>query len=137
MKNFRSSYLRRVLVPVMAVSLASACTYWQPQKTAPSQVISEKQPGLIRLTLLDGEKIRLAEPSISEDCLVGHPVRYIGGARTIVRSDTLRVATDSLAHLEILRPSPGATLVGVLMFLGVVTVLLITVPDWDLGWGGD
>ena len=40
MKRFRSRYARRVLVPVVALSLLSACSGWKVQEVAPSQTDS-------------------------------------------------------------------------------------------------
>ncbi len=60
MKTLRSRYARRVLVPVMAVSVLSACHHWKAQEVAPAQVVTEKEPDTIRLTMLDGERMGLS-----------------------------------------------------------------------------
>ena len=70
MQRFRSRQLRFVLVPLMAASLLSACTGWQIQNMAPSQVLAEKEPERVRLTLLDGSRIELHQPQVCEDEIV-------------------------------------------------------------------
>jgi hypothetical protein len=116
-KSFRSRYVRRVLVPVMAVSVLSACSTWKVQDMAPSQVVAEKEPGQVLLTMLDGGQILLADPTVSEGEIVGHPVRNPGGNYRVIRSDTLRVPTDSVARIGILETDALATGAGVMIGL--------------------
>jgi hypothetical protein len=63
----------------------------------PRQVVTEKQPDRVRLTMLDGSRIEITDPMVSDGQIVGHPV-HEGRA---VRSDSLRVAADSVALVEI------------------------------------
>jgi hypothetical protein len=111
----------------MAVSLLSACQVWKYQETAPSQVVSEKEPGRVRLTMLNGERIRLADPTVSEDEIVGHPMRNAGGHYRAVRSDTLRVATDSVARIEWYETNALATGIGVLLGLVAVGFAIVAI----------
>jgi hypothetical protein len=137
MNTLRSRHVRRVLVPVIAVSLLSACTGWKVQEMAPSQVVSEKEPGKIRLTMFDGEKIELYDPTVTNGEIVGHPEGWYDSAtRRHVRSGTQRVPTDSVASIEILETDALATVGVVLGGLAAVAGLLvfIAISTWD--WGG-
>ena len=81
---------------------------------APAQVVTEKEPSKVRLTMLNGDKIRLADPTVSEGEIVGHPMpRNAGGHYRAVRSDTLRVVTDSVARIEIREADTLATVIAV------------------------
>jgi len=107
MKTLRSRYIRRVLVPVMAVSLLSACHYWAVQEMAPAQVVIEKEPSKIRLTMLDGDRMELADPIVTDGEIVGHPLDHRcrdRWNRRYVLCDTLRVPTDSVASIETREP---------------------------------
>ncbi len=136
MKAFRSRHIRRVLVPVMAVSLLSACHHWKVQEMAPAQVVTEKEPDKIRLTMLDGDRMELADPMISNGEIVGHPFRNVGAHKGVVRSDTLRVPIDSVAYVSTraLSKAPFAVLLitGTLVFLGYLGAKAVT----DIGIGG-
>jgi hypothetical protein len=139
MKFPRSRYARRVLVPVMAVSLLSACHTWKVQELTPSQVVAEKQPGRIRLTTLDGDKIQIGDPTVSNGEIVGHPVRRnAGGYYRAVRSETLRLATDSVARIEVREINGPVTAIAVLFGLVVVGVVAFAVAmsNWDGPMGG-
>ena len=118
MKRFRSRYARRVLVPVMAASVLSACTRWKVQEMAPSQVVSGEWPSEVRLTMLDGDKIELFDPTVSGGEIVGHPTRGWG----YDRSDTLRVTTNSVAQIEILEANVVA--IGIVVTLALVVAFL-------------
>jgi hypothetical protein len=97
----------------MAVSLLSACGNWKTEPLAPSQVVSEKEPSQVRLTMLDGGEIKLADPIVSVGEIVGHPVR----GRNAVKSDTLRVPIDSVMYAS--TPSSEGT-VAVLFLVAFV-----------------
>ena len=132
MKTLGSRYVRRVLVPVMAVSLLSACTYWKVEEMAPSQVVTEKEPGRVRLTMLDGHRIQMSDPTVSDSEIIGHPRRNTGGRYRVIKSDTLRVATDSVAHIEIRKTHPLDTAVAVLLGVGAFAAVVV-LSSWD--WG--
>ena len=127
MKSFRSRYVRRVLVPVMAATLLSACHTWKVQELTPSRVVAAKEPSEIRLTMLDGEKVRLSDPSVSGGVIMGHPVRGWG----VVRSDTLRLAADSVARIEIWEIDETATVVVVVVGLGTAAMFALMLATWE------
>ena len=124
MKTLRSRYARRVLVPVMAVSLLSACSHWTYQWLAPSQVVSRNEPGKVRLTMLDGDKIVLRNPWVSDGEIVGYWAE---------RSDTLRVVADSVTRIEWYETNALATGMGVLFGLVILGGVVVLSVDWDVG----
>ena len=125
MKRFRSRHFRRVLVPLMAVSLLSACTRWKVQEMAPAQVVTEKEPGKVRLTMLDGDKIVLRNPWVSDGEIVDYWAE---------RSDTLRVPTDSVARIEIRETDVLAieiVVTSVLLLAAGVVIWILNIDDPD------
>jgi len=124
-KTFRTRCVRRVLVPVMAVSLLSACTYWKVEEMAPSQVVSEKEPSRVFLTMLDGSEVELENPWVSDGEILAHPRDPYNQVYGVVSPDTLRVPADSVARIEILKPDSGVT--ALLVTLGLVAVGLAIV----------
>ena len=134
MKTLRSRYVRRVLVPVMAVSVLSACGKWTYQAMAPSRVVSEKEPSRVRLTMLDGGRMDLGDPIVSGSEIIGHPVH---GPNT-PEHYTLRVATDSVAAIEIRETNVLATTL--LVAWGLISVVVIVAQgvycnSHPSGWG--
>ena len=132
MKTLRSRHARRVLAPVMAVTLLSACSIWEVQDIEPAQVVSEKVPGKIRLTMLNGDRMELGDPIVSDGEIVGHPVRRDGAYRWIVRSDTVRVVADSVARIEVRETDVASTVVVTVVFGLVVAAfaaLMIVCQD--------
>ena len=125
MKILRNKRTRLVLVPVMAVSVLSACSFWKVQDMTPSQVVAEKEPSQVRVTTLDGDKIQISDPTVTDGEIVGHPMRNAGGHYRAVRSDTLRVSIDSVTRIEIRETSAGASVVAVLLGLVAVGIGLV------------
>jgi hypothetical protein len=133
MKTFRSRYIRRVLVPVMAVSVLSACSGWKHQEMAPSQVVTEKQPDRVLLTMLDGDRIELVDPILTDGVILGHPVDPYNQVYGVLRSDTLRVVADSVARIEIGGASAGGKVLAVVLVFGILGFVIALNVDWELG----
>jgi hypothetical protein len=57
----------RITATVLIVLQLQACTNWKPQALAPDAQL----PELVRITLLDGSRVTLEDPSIVGDSLVG------------------------------------------------------------------
>ena len=119
MKTLRSRYARRVLVPVMAVSVLSACTRWKVQEMAPSQVVYEQEPWRVRVTKLNGDRMVLEDPIVSGSEIIGHPINE----PNIPEHYTLRVATDSVAAIAIGEVKTAET--GLLVVLGFVVAAAV------------
>ena len=103
----------------------SACVTWKGQEMAPSRALSEKEPWRVRLTMLNGDRMELGDPVVSDGEIVGRPFGH-----WCRESDkcALRVPTDSVANIEIREAdalATGTTLVIVtgLIVAGVVAAL--------------
>ncbi len=101
---------------------------------APSRVVSEKEPGRVRLTMLDGDRMELGDPIVSGGEILGHPMRRAGGRYRADRSYTLRVATDSVAWIEIRETDTLATVIAVT--LGLAFAAVVAVVAFNRGWEG-
>jgi len=97
---------------------------------SPGQAVAAKD--WVRLTTLDGDRIEIVDPRVSEGQVVGHPVR--GGFS--VRSDTVRVHIDSVAYIQTRQIHAGATAlaaaVGVTIAAGVACFVaaLAALSEW-------
>ena len=126
MKRFRTRHVRRVIVPVVALTLLSSCHTWKHQEMAPSQVVSEKEPGKIRPNMLDGDRIYLD---------VGHPLR----GRYALKSYILPLATDSSAYAATRSNNDVLlkVLVGAALVITVVHIVIKSLVDsYDGPFGG-
>jgi hypothetical protein len=111
MKRFRSTSARFILVPLMATTVLSACTYWKVTEMSPSRAVAEED--WVLLTTSDGDKIMIVDPVISDGQIEGHPVR----GQFAVKSDTVRVPVDSVVHIQVREISAALTTFGVLVAL--------------------
>ena len=124
MKRFRSRYARRVLVPVMVVSLLSGCSYWHVQEMTPSQVVTEKEPDRVRLTMLDGARVELSEPQVVGSEILGKG-KWDGDNSGRIPGEVFwngadhwlrRIAIDSVSYVEIRKTDiAGIVALGILM----------------------
>jgi len=96
MKCFRSMHIRRVLVPVMAVSLLSACGGYGLQQMTLKEAI-DKRPTEARLTILDGTQVNLERPQVSGAYVIGQTEKTEYGAEPTV----VRLPVDSVAYAAI------------------------------------
>ena len=126
MKSFRSRQVRRVLVPVMAVSLLSACGGWytvhNPRATA---VVADNRPDLVRFNLLDGSRVEVARPQIHDQQFVGERTDSGGAA---IPGDTVRIPVDSVFYLATPIKDKETGLVPVVWF-GIIVLLAWSVID--------
>jgi hypothetical protein len=130
--TFRSRHVRRVLVPMMAVSLLSACGKWTYQAMAPSRAVIEKEPSQVRLTMLNGDRMELGHPIVSGGEIIGHPVHGPNGPEHY----TLRAATDSVAEIEIRNLDVLATTIVVVLgtaaAIPVAAIISVSTSDGPL-----
>jgi hypothetical protein len=110
---------------------------------APSQVVIEKEPGKIRLTMLDGDRMELADPIVTDGEIVGHPLdhrcRDHWNRRYVACVDSLRVPTDGVASIETREPDELATATILVVVVGIVVAAAIAVASsnlWEWTWGG-
>ncbi len=122
MKNPRARHVRLVLVPVMAAAFLSACSHWKVQEMAPRQVILDKEPKLVRLTMLDEREIEVSEPQVCDGHIVGERVKTWYGADP----GPVRVPTDSVSSVATrethwrLILTAGAILFSVVFFYSIL-----------------
>ena len=131
MKSLRHRPIRFIIVPLMLASFLTACAKWAVQEVTPSEVVTDKQPDRVRLTLLDDSKLVLDQPRVSGAEIVGE--RVDGGY--LIRADTVRIASDSVAYAEIRTTSTALWIGIVLLTVGTVFVLDM-IRGWRDYWGG-
>lgn len=130
MKTFRSRYARRVLVPVMAVSVLSACHHWAVHEMAPAQLVTEKEPDRVRLTMLDGGAIEITDPWLSGGEIAGHPTGVDAfGSRRVISSATLRVPIDSVAYAETRKADIVAMIALIAPVVGLIVFTIVCSPE--------
>ena len=132
MKTLSSRSLRRVLVPLMAVSVLSACHHWKAQEMAPAQVVTDREPDHVRLTMLDSTRVELREPQVSGSEIQGKwnwDQNWYGG-----EPSPRRIPIDSVAYVEIRKTDIAGTvllgLLGVTLVAAVGLVYLCFVQGW-------
>ena len=84
--------VRRPIVCTLLLCYLAACTSWHVEEgVSPMQLISTKQPHVVRLTRADGSRIVLDEPRIvAGDSLAGTHYKV---ASSVALSDVTQVAT--------------------------------------------
>jgi hypothetical protein len=131
MKTLRSSYARHVLVPVMAVSVLSACYTWTQEEMAPIQVVTEKEPSRVRLTMLDSTRIELADPRVSGDEIWGNWNWERTYGADLGRT---RAPIDSVSYVEIRKTAIVETvLLGILAATVVAAAIFVAAINAALG----
>ena len=103
---------------------------------APNQVVSEKEPDKIRLTMLDGDEVLLEDPWVSAGEILAHPrVSEAFGFSKVLKSDTLRVPTDSVARIEVWEADAGKAVAIVFGVALGLTIGLIVAANAFSEWG--
>lgn len=70
--------LLRSVAAVLIATLLTGCMIWEPAPLAP-QVIADSTPSVVRVTLLDGDRVEVRKPYIVGDSLIGGRYRYAKG----------------------------------------------------------
>ena len=70
--------MERLAFAAWLAASAAACTSWQVEMVPPAQLISQKHPDEIRVTLPNSSKVKLQQPTMEGDTLVG----IVGGHST-------------------------------------------------------
>jgi len=83
--------------------------------------------------MLDGQRIQLANPTVSDSVIVGLPFNEMN---RVVMYDTLRVATDSVARIEIRENDGKKTLMAVTSVIVVVGLIAFVAmySSWCNHW---
>ncbi len=105
--------MRRFIACVLLPCCLVACSTWKPQHVSPQQVVSEKQPDKVRVTLTDGTRNVIEYPMITGDSLTG----VLAGVQETVPLSTVTVL--ELREVDVL-----INLLGVAVFVAFAAILL-------------
>src|SRR3954447_717056 len=94
----RWRHLRSLCGIVQVATFVPACTSWQVQSTAPSDVVAA-HPDVLLVTRSDSSRIELRRPEISGDTLYG-----TGGKDRKAGPRTDGIALADVAHVAVRRP---------------------------------
>ncbi len=65
------SLLARRFIAALLMVLLTACHSWRPTTVSPQRLIAEDQPASVRVTLMDGERVTVRDPTVRNDSIVG------------------------------------------------------------------
>lgn len=119
---------RPIALLLLMLHLA-ACTSWQLSTVSPPQLIQEEEPGLVRLTQMNGDRSVVDNPEIRGDSIVS------GDTRSCKRLDCRRssVVISDIAQIEVGRPSQSRTAALVAIFvLSPIVVLAIGMRGFSI-----
>jgi hypothetical protein len=104
---------RRAIALALLLWYIPACTTWQVARgVTPQQLIADKHPAKVRLSLASNSQVVLKEPRVAGDSLAG----FVNGKdSSVVASDVTQVA--------IRKVSSGRT-VGVVVSIGLLGALI-------------
>jgi len=71
----------RMAFAVWLLASAGACTSWQTQEVSPQELIAQKHPDEIRVTLPDSSQVEISLPSLAGDTVLGTAKSGRGGPR--------------------------------------------------------
>jgi hypothetical protein len=104
---------RRAIALALLLWYVPACTTWQvAQGITPQQLIADRHPAAVRVTLPDSSQIVLDEPSIAGDSVAGF---VHGRDSSVVASDVKQVA---------IRKVSGGRTMGMVVGLGLLGALI-------------
>jgi hypothetical protein len=126
----------RIAFLVWLTVSAAACTGWQTVEVSPEQLITERHPAEIRVTLTDSTQLRLEQPSMAGDTLVGYskghtstvtvtPSGYRGGSTTATEvqvGPAHRIPAADIARVETSHTDAGATIA---LVIGVAALVVV------------
>jgi hypothetical protein len=104
--SIRLMHLRWSLLFLLGTA---GCTSWRTQQLAPQQVISERHPDRIRVTLTDSSTLVLQHPTVSGDSIIG-----------VTSQTQVSVAPAQVARLQVRRPNGWKTFGLVYLVVGTI-----------------
>ena len=120
--------LRRLTCCLLLPAFLAGCSSWYVQEVSPQQLLTEEQPGKIRVTLTDGSQVVLQQPRVSGDTLMG---RVAGKGRTpsgeMFVSEQMSIPLSDVADVAIQRTDAGKTtafILGTVVVVGGAVVLV-------------
>lgn len=108
---------RRSIALAMLLWYVPACTTWQvTQGVTPQQLIADRHPPAVRVTLPDSSRIVLDEPSIEGDSLVG----FVGAKdSSVAAADITQIAVRKVSTGKTVGLVFGLALLGATIAAGV------------------
>ncbi len=119
----RSRFIRFVILPLTLVALLPACQGWGGVNTAVESPTAIS--GSIRVTLNDGEEIKLEHATVTPDSVLGWR-EGAWRAAALGEGQPVRIALDDVARIDEQRIKPLATL-GVAVGVVIVPTLIFCV----------
>ena len=121
--------LRRLTCCLLLPVYLAGCSSWYVQEVSPQQLVTEEQPGKIRVTLTDGSQVVLEQPRVSGDTLMGNAPKVAPSGKVVV-SQQVNIPLSDVADVAIQRTDAGKTtglILGTLLVVGAaVFIIFIT-----------
>ena len=116
--------VRRYTARVLIAWIAMGCYSWQvPKRTGPEQLIAQKHPKLVRVTVQEQIELKLREPRIVWDSLYG----VVAERRASLRAgDSVAINLAHISKLEVSSLHGGRTAAAVfggLLAVGAVAAM--------------
>jgi hypothetical protein len=106
------SKVRRHTARALIALTAMGCYSWQaPKRTGPEQLIAQKHPKVVRVTVQEQMQLMLREPRVASDSLYGVVAKRSGSLRT---GDSVAIHLAHITKLESQEFDGVGTTVGIL-----------------------
>ncbi len=113
--------LRRLTCCLLLPAFLAGCSSWYVQEVGPQQLITEDQPGKIRVTLTDGSQVVLEQPRVSGDTLMGRIAsKGVTPSGEMFVSEQMSIPLSDVADVAIQKTDAGKTTA---LILGTVVVV--------------
>ena len=119
--------LRRLTCYLLLPAFLAGCSSWYVQEVSPQQLITEEQPGKIRVTLTDGSQMVLEQPRVSGDTLMGKfaPKGFAPSAQVqLKRGEQVNIPLSDVTDVAIQKTDAGKTFVRVAVVGAAVVGLM-------------
>ncbi len=124
--------LRRLTCCLLLPVYLAGCSSWYVQEVSPQQLITEDQPGKIRVTLTDGSQMVLEQPRVSGDTLIGCEVqtrqRCPSDPGALLRSgQQVNIPLSDVTDVAIQRTDAGKTtalIFGMVLVVGAAVLVV-------------
>ena len=131
---------RRVLAATLLAIQLAGCSQWVPAAQPVPETVEKHPKALVRLTLCDGRQVKLAQPRMISDSVLGlDPVRTrrAGARGPTGQQDTVEVALVDISRMEIEKGSRSApAIIAGVVLLAVVAAVVAdqAVENSDMGF---
>ena len=105
--------VRRLIACILLPCYLVACMSWQTQEITPEQVLAEKQPDKVRVTLTDGSQVEVYQPRVSGDTLMG-----------LREGQQVSIPLASVTQLELREGDTGKSIAAAGIVVGVGALLV-------------